>query len=153
MFAITSIYLTFQAVNLDESVDAIDNDYELSHLSPVQQTNEIRIEYDIINLSVDCFHRIVNVWAKVASKSMCKPARVDLAEDSKEIDYHLRIKFYICSITRTMHKLFNPEFDYPKGDRDFFKSFMEEHHPNKLLQHVESTNGNMQPLFLIHLST
>ena len=41
MFIITNMHLVFQEFNPDESDDDIDNEFEISLLSPVQQTNEI----------------------------------------------------------------------------------------------------------------
>ena len=71
---------------------------------------------------------------KGVNTNLCKQVKVDLAKDLKEIDCHLREKFDVFKLA----------CDYPKGDGDSFKLFVEEDHPDQLLRHVESTNGNAQ---------
>ena len=71
---------------------------------------------------------------------------VDLAEDLKEIDCHLRVKVDMCSIIPTTHEEFNVACNCPTGDGYVFKSFVEDYHPDHLLQHVESTNGIRQDM-------
>ena len=54
------------------------------------------------------------------------------------------------SIIRSVYKLFCLWNNYPKGDGNLFKSHMEEYHPDQLLRHVESTNGNRQDIVTIY---
>ena len=74
---------------------------------------------------------------------------VELAEDLKEIDYHLRVNIDIGSIETSVHTLLCLINNYPKVDGFSFKSHMEEHHPEQLLRHVESTNGNRQDILTV----
>ena len=41
-----------------------------------------------------------------------------------------------------MDKAFNLSSNYPKGDSNTFKGYMEEYYPDTLLSHITSTNGN-----------
>ena len=82
---------------------------------------------------------------------------MDLTEDLKKIDYHLWVKVDMGSIIRNVNKAFNLACDFPNGDGDSFKSFVEEHHPNQLLRYFERTNGNRKDTLtacagLIHLN-
>ena len=43
-------------------------------------------------------------------------------------------------------KCFNLSSNYPKGDGDDFRAFMEDYYPNQILQHVKSVNGNHQDI-------
>ena len=114
-----------QAVNLHESDYNVDNEYEISPLSPVQKTNEINIQCTRINLTFDWFHHLIKLWGKAVSKNVHKHVRVYLAGYLKEIDCHLGAKVDMGSIIRTMHKVLNLECDLLKGDGDSFKSFVE----------------------------
>ena len=77
---------------------------------------------------------------------MCDRVKVDLKEYLKETYYHLRVDINMGSLIRAVHKLFNLDSNYPKADGDSFRLNMEEHYPNTLLRHVESTNRNRQDM-------
>lgn len=115
----------------------------------VQVQLEVEGQLIDIDLPIDCYHHLRNVWTGATSKNLCKHMKVELAEDLKEIDYHLHVDVDMGSIIRSVHKLFCLWNNYPKGDGDSFKSHMEEYHPEQLLRHVESTNGNRQDILTV----
>ena len=50
----------------------------------------------------------------------------------------------MCSIIRSVDKVFNLSSNYHKGDGNKFKTFTQEHHLDAFLAHFISTNGNWQ---------
>ena len=70
----------------------------------------------------------------------------ELASDLREIDGHLRVKIDGGSVIRSTDKCFNLSSNYPKGDGDGFRGYMEECHHSTLLFHVKNTKGNRQDI-------
>ena len=55
------------------------------------------------------------------------------SEDIKDIDSRLRVKPDPESVVKSACKNFILSFNYPKGDGENFRSFMEECHPDYVL--------------------
>ena len=67
---------------------------------------------------------------------------MNLVEERYDIDFHLCIKADMGLIIKTIHKVFNLCSNYPKGNSNLFKSYIEEYYPDQLLHHVENINSN-----------
>ena len=97
-----------------------------------------------IRLPVDCHYHLCNVCTKHSSEKSCNHVKLELEEDLRDVGFHLRVEVDMVSIIRFVDKSFNLSINYPKGDGDDFKSFMDEFHPDVLLDHVISDNRNRQ---------
>ena len=60
-----------------------------------------------IQLDVDCYHHLINVWFNAITIGLCKHAQQELSEDLKEIDIPLRVKIELGSFIRGLDKWFN----------------------------------------------
>ena len=91
----------------------------------VQNLVEVREDNNKFKLPVDCQHHLRNFWSKNSSMKLCNHVKLELEEDSRGIDFHLRFKVDMGSIIRSVDKYFNLSSEYPKEDGDAFKAFIE----------------------------
>ena len=94
------------------------------------------------NVRVDYQHHMRNVWSGAITTNWYKHVKVDLAKDLKDIDLRLRVEIDMLSVVRSLCENLSQTNNYAKGSGYSFCSHMEEYHPNKLLCHLENTNGN-----------
>ena len=97
-------------------------------------------------LEVDCWNHLRNVWLGGMTKALSIHLRGILLNDLDNIDKKLRVSTSIENILRAVDKEFSLAANYPKGHGELFRKWIETHHPDAVLLHVERTAGSRQDM-------
>ena len=65
---------------------------------------------------VECYYHLRNTWIKSIIKEIDSHCGLELSEELKEMDSHLRVAVNMSITIRTQEKLFSLTSNYTKGD-------------------------------------
>ena len=85
---------------------------------PVNRTNDIQLD-------IDCYHHLRNVWIKATTIGLCKHAQQESSEDLKGIDRRVRVKIEVGSFMRELDNFLIKQTTMLKGIATHFESMWE----------------------------
>ena len=82
-------------------------------------------DYEPSVVRMDCHHHLHNVWIGSLNKHLSKYLTRLLHADLKAIDFRYRVSTMFNTVLRSVDEEFSLPANYPKGDGDMFKIWIE----------------------------
>ena len=105
-------------------------------------------EYLPCAVQMDCHHHLHNVWLGALNKHLSKYLTTLLQQDLNAIDFRYCVTTMFDYVLWAVDKEFSLPANYPKGQSDMFKIWMERHHPGAMLLPVERSTGSCHDLIV-----